>query len=259
MEFKCIPRRPKQSLPIQIDGDAGHSWRRPGGSSQLGLCSTSAMDRLPEELLVMVFKIHVWGNSDSPQRLLRVCRRWQNIANNTGSLWGDIILRDEETYKRILHTDRSLDHKTHCDSIKSLASAIERTKASKFELIIDFTLPDPSSPYNFELLNPSWFSDRCRALTIYKFDLFPEALSNLAALERLDINLGYRGMSHAALLEAVDLASPLLWHLCLRRSAWNGFSKYPKLAARLILLELTEITQIRGSNSTWHPVPHWRR
>ena len=196
------------------------------------------MDRLPEELLVAVFKIHVWCNSDSPQRLLRVCRRWQNIANNTGSLWGDIIFQDEEAYKRTLHTDRSLDHKTRCDSIKSLASAIERTKASKFELIIDFTLPDPSSPYNFELLNPSWFSDRCRALTIYKFDLFPEALSNLAALERLDINLGYARMPPTALLEAVERTSPLLWHLRSRGLECVAFSKYPKLAARLTLLEL---------------------
>ena len=152
-------------------------------------------------------------------------------------------MRDEETYKRTLHTDRSLDHKTHCDSIKSLASAIERTKTSKFELTLDFL--HPYSPRDFELLNPSWFSDRCRALTIHKLNFVlksPEALlSNLGALERLDINRDQymRTIPPLAILEVVQRTSPLLWHLRLRGSAWNGFSKYPKLAARLTLLELT--------------------
>jgi F-box-like len=210
------------------------------------------MDRLPEELLVAVFKIHVWCNLDSPQRLLRVCRRWHNIANNTGSLWGNIVFTDEDAYpyESGYHPDPSLVHKTHCNSIKSLARAIERTKASKFELTLDIMSPVPCySHLDFELLNPSWFS-RCRALSIYKYDLeWPEdLLNNLGALERLDINTDYQGtMMHTTrLLEVAHRTTPLLWHLSSRGSSHVALSQYPKLAARLTVLELTAIHLYSG-------------
>ena len=51
-------------------------------ASQLGGLMTIAA--LPDEVLLLCFRLHVWCNSDTPQRLLRVCRRW--YANRDRSL-----------------------------------------------------------------------------------------------------------------------------------------------------------------------------
>ena len=58
-------------------------------ASQLG--GLMAIAALPDEVLLLCFRLHVWCNSDTPQRLLRVCRRRHAIVTGTSSLWGDIL------------------------------------------------------------------------------------------------------------------------------------------------------------------------
>jgi hypothetical protein len=187
----------------------------------LPLGGSMAIAILPDEVLLLCFEIHVWCNSDTPQRLLRVCRRWHAIVTGASSLWGDIFL----CYG--LHTSPSLtnsfvrtritavENKILCCSIPSLAAAIERTKASKFELTIapDWCLNREET----DLLQPSWFSQRCRALrflTGFTGGLL-SIFNDLSALEMLKI-YGYSNRdpeSINSLLDIVQRTSKHLWHL----------------------------------------------
>jgi len=176
------------------------------------------MDRIPEELLVAVFKLHVWCSLDTPQRLLRVCRRWHNVTTNTGSLWGDIILTaNRGMLNYYILKNPSLARKTYCDSLEGLARAIERTGGSKFELTIALRNDGSINTEGTEFLRHTWSPERCRALRIidYNIQWSGEFYKNLVALEELEVSLQCdpSGEIQNGLLDHVERTSKLLWRL----------------------------------------------
>jgi hypothetical protein len=187
-----------------------------------------AIAALPDEVLLLCFRIHVWCNSDTPQRLLRVCRRWYGIVTGASSLWGDIFLsygtRDSKfmDYSSFGTGSPAMKNKIFCSSIPSFAAAIERTRASKFELTIA-----PNWIFNgagnkeMNLLQPSWFSQRCRALRFVpgSTGTLLSIFNDLSALERLELcgesysYLDRDATSISSLLDIVQRTSKRLWRL----------------------------------------------
>lgn len=156
------------------------------------------IDKVPPEVLLSIFKEHVWSNSDSPQRLIRVSKLWYDVAS-TGLLWGDIVLCEQpDAQLRTMYgfpgINRSaMRNKILCRSVGSLALAIERTRGSKFELIItsgeDHTKAVCASDDDWDLIQSSWFSKRCQALRIYGWSStrFSTIFSNFSALEEFGL------------------------------------------------------------------------
>lgn len=46
---------------------------------------------LADDILIEIFKIHVYENEDTPHRLLRVNHHWYQITTTTGFLWGNLF------------------------------------------------------------------------------------------------------------------------------------------------------------------------
>jgi len=220
-------------------------------ASQLGGLMTIAA--LPDEVLLLCFRLHVWCNSDTPQRLLRVCRRWHAIVTGASSLWGDIFLsyglRDSTTlgYSLLGTGSPAVESKIFCPSIPSLAAAIERTKASKFELTIS-----PNWVFNragnteMNLLQPIWFSQRCRALrfVVGSTGSLLSISNDLSALERLEIcdeiyrHLDRDAESINSLLDIVQRTSKRLWRLHAPEFSLLELTKYSSLLSRMEDLRL---------------------
>ena len=144
------------------------------------------MTTLPDDVLVEIFKIY--AESDTPLRLIRVCRRWHAIATGVSSLWGDILFYDGPKYRKIEpHWMPDIDpsKKLICYSPSSLASSIARVKGNKFEL----TVMDghrTSNEEEWNVLQPSWFSQKCRALRLRACDSqrFGPGVSHVGCIPR---------------------------------------------------------------------------
>lgn len=191
---------------------------------------------------------HVWYYGDTPQRLLRVCRRWHNITVSSPSLWGDLLYTDHFSLKALRMNSRSaerrLENKIICTTINALAQAIQRTKNQQFELtIILFGLPSANDDHNLHLLEAIWFSKRCRALRIqwdYTKPHLAEYFDQLPALEELDIEVGGEFcQAMASMLEIVAHTSINLRHLKIRsQSNQIHLPNFPSFASRLTSLDL---------------------
>lgn len=141
------------------------------------------IDGVSDELLLYIFRIHVWRNQDTPHRLLRVSKRWYGVTTGNGSLWGNIIIAEPGKNRGVMHKDKIL-----CSNEQSLKLALERTGSSPFELTI---LGSRASVPRFGEWDSvqSTISQRCRALMLYNDDcLSHRGITNLTALEWLVID-----------------------------------------------------------------------
>lgn len=170
-----------------------------------------SIDNLPVEILQEIFSIHCLDNEDTPLRLIRVCRTWYAVTSNTGSLWGNIAFQDREYLE--------LGNKIRCYSLHSLAAAIERTRRSKFELTIALKAFElfPGKEEDRLIIDPFWFSQRCRALRLETAILpqFLDHISDFSALETLEI-CTYHSPGAAIispLLASIQRTSKKLWFL----------------------------------------------
>jgi len=203
---------------------------------------------LPDEVLLQAFVYHVWHNGDTPQRLLRVCRRWHNITVNSPSLWGDILYTDQFSLKALRMdaraAERRLENKIICTTINALAQAIQRTKNQQFELtIILFGSPSDKDDHNLHFLQIAWFTERCRALRIqwdYTRPYLAEYFDQMQALEELDIDVGGEFCpAMVSLLKIVAQTSVNLRHLRIRsQSNQIHLHHFSSFASRLTSLDL---------------------
>ena len=149
----------------------------------------AVISRVPSELWLEVFNIHVWQNGDTPHRLLRVCHHWYSIALNAPSLWGNILYTNKTALAYSsdgIVAENRMRNKVVCISIRELVKAIERTKGCSFELTtvlcyqVPYELlssyhfiPPPSlqlpSDQDWSALRKTGFSKRCKVLKIYYY------------------------------------------------------------------------------------------
>ena len=201
------------------------------------------MTTLPDDVLVELFKIY--AESDTPLRLIRVCRRWHAIAAGVSSLWADILFYNGPKYDKI-EPDWMFDidpsKKLICYSPSSLASSIARVKGNKFELaIVRSQNHKLSTEEEWKVLQPSWFSQKCRALRLCARDSQPlvSHLTDLSALEELEI---YGSVSNsdqasiASLLGTAARTSKLLRYL--RTPNIPSLLDHPSLLGRVAMLHI---------------------
>jgi hypothetical protein len=192
---------------------------------------------LPDDVLVEFFKIYT--ESDTPLRLIRVCRRWHAIATGISSLWSDILFYD---LPRRYTIRRNAGKKLICYSASSLASSIARVKGNKFELtVIRGPTHEAPAEEGWKDLQPSWFSHQCRALRLPAWDnerLVPY-LTDLSALEELEIR-GFVSDSEqasiASLLGAAAKTSKRLRYLSMPRVSFP--LDYTSLLGRVARLHI---------------------
>jgi hypothetical protein len=121
----------------------------------------AVITRVPSEVCLEVFNVHVWQNGDTPHRLLRVCHHWYSIALNAPSLWGNILYTNKTALAYSsdgIVAENRMRNKVVCISIRELVKAIERTKGCSFELTTVLCYQAPCElllPYHFILSPPS--------------------------------------------------------------------------------------------------------
>ncbi|KAJ7280997.1 hypothetical protein C8J57DRAFT_107871 [Mycena rebaudengoi] len=85
-------------------------------NGSLDLRAPSIMDRLPNELLSVIFTFaveHCHDLSDltiSPTTLSHICRRWRQISLSTGALWTNIVLTFPTSVHQLVGTETWLAH-----------------------------------------------------------------------------------------------------------------------------------------------------
>lgn len=175
----------------------------------------SPINKIPDDVLLVIFQYHVWINFDTPQRLLRISQRWNSITTNAASLFGDLLLCDTPYFPPDLISDGTMKSKIFCNSALALMHAIKRTKGSKFELTV-MLRSDEFTEEAWVDLSPSWFQ-RCRALRFVSGNVewMTKRIKELPVLERLEIEktAKFTFQNFGPLLNTVSRTSPRLYYL----------------------------------------------
>lgn len=93
------------------------------------------INRMPAELLSLIFMMHVWENGESPWLLVRVSRAWKVITFVTRNLWARICLSTphwaESVVLRHTYTGREV-----CFQPEQFNRALERARGALLDLEI---------------------------------------------------------------------------------------------------------------------------
>jgi hypothetical protein len=127
------------------------------------------INRLPNELLLEIFILHVWASYGSPVGLILVCKRWEVVGSFT-SLWTNIFYGHTTAFRLPRSKEEDLRRRikamVRCSTPEQLEVALKKAKSAKIELTIHI---HPDQAKHFEdssKIVKKAISDNCRLLTI---------------------------------------------------------------------------------------------
>ncbi|KAG8809687.1 hypothetical protein FRC17_003290, partial [Serendipita sp. 399] len=107
--------------------------------------SIASIRRLPQELLSMIFAIHVHEHEESTWALMHVSRSWRATALLTGSLWSRIMLTSKWASTKTEHRSRSFKGREVCVKNSHVRRALARAGGTPLDLYI-YISPNTQAP-----------------------------------------------------------------------------------------------------------------